>query len=116
MTKLIFETKESGRCYSEQEDGTECDWGTVLAWEPPRRVVFAWQITAAWQFGPEVAKSSEVEVRFTTVGTELTRVDLEHRHFERLGESGRTMRAGVDNPSGWNGLLALYTNRAEQRT
>ncbi len=45
MRKAIIEGRRGGRCYSEQTDGSECDWGQVLVWEPPRRFVMAWQIS-----------------------------------------------------------------------
>jgi hypothetical protein len=114
MRRAIIEGHAGGRCYTEQEDGTECDWGTVLAWDPPRRFVMAWQITHAWTFEPDTAKSSEVEVTFTPLASGGTRVDLEHRFFARHGAGGLSMRASVDAPNGWNGLLALFAQRANQ--
>jgi len=116
MKKTIIEGRLGGRCYSEQVDGTECDWGQILAWEPPHRFVMAWQINPSWKYEPDLAKSSEVEVRFTPEADGSTRVDLEHRGFERYGEGGETMRSGVDAPNGWNGLLQLFAARAEERT
>src|SRR5258708_6358456 len=52
MKKAIVEGAVRGRCYTEQTDGTECDWGSILVWEPPRRFVMAWQIRADWQYEP----------------------------------------------------------------
>jgi hypothetical protein len=114
MRRAIIEGHAGGRCYTEQEDGTDCDWGTVLAWDPPRRFVMAWQITHAWTFEPDTAKSSEVEVTFTPLANGGTRVDLEHRFFARHGAGGLSMRESVDAPNGWNGLLALFAQRANQ--
>lgn len=114
MKRVIIEPKAGGRCYSEQVDETECDWGSVLAWEPPRRFVMAWQITHEWQFQPDLAKSSEVEVTFVALDDGRTRVDLEHRHFERHGAGGTAMRTGVDSPNGWGDLLALYATAADK--
>lgn len=114
MTKAIIEGRTGGRCYSEQEDGTECDWGSILVWDPPRRFVLAWQVTPDWQYEPDLARSSEVEVRFTPEPGGLTRVDLEHRYFERHGAGYEAMRSGVDQPGGWSGLLQLFKDRAEQ--
>jgi len=108
LKRTIIETKEGGRCYSEHTDGSRCDWGTVLLWEPPNRVVLAWQIRAEWQYEPDLAKSSEVEVRFNEEPGGMTRVDLEHRHLERHGAGGSIMRQAVDAPNGWGGLLDLY--------
>ncbi|MBV9494073.1 MAG: SRPBCC family protein [Acidobacteria bacterium] len=113
MTRALIEGHVGGRCYSEQEDGTDCPWGHVLVWEPPHRFVIAWQINAQWGYEPDVDKSSEVEVRFTEVGDGKTRVDLEHRAFERMGEGGDAMRAGVGAEGGWGSLLDVYAKRVE---
>ena len=114
MTKGIIEGRPGGRCYSEQADGTECDWGRILVWDPPQRFVMAWQVSPAWQYEPDLARSSEVEVRFTAEPDGSTRVDLEHRYFERHGAGAEAMRAATDSPNGWNGLLELFRARAEQ--
>jgi uncharacterized protein YndB with AHSA1/START domain len=108
MKENIIEGRTGGRCYSSQEDGSECDWGQILVWEPPHRFVMAWQITPEWGYEPDLAKSSEVEVRFTAVGGGATRVDLEHRHFERMGLGGAAMRTGVESAGGWGSLLELF--------
>jgi uncharacterized protein YndB with AHSA1/START domain len=114
MKRIIIEPRAGGRCYSEQMDNSECDWGRVLVWEPPRRLVLAWQITHDWGFQPDLAKSSEVEVRFTPIGNG-TRVDVEHRHFERHGAGGESMRTSVDAPNGWSLILSMYEKRANER-
>jgi uncharacterized protein YndB with AHSA1/START domain len=114
MTKGILEARVGGRCYSEQEDGTECDWGSIVAWEPPHRVVFAWQITPEWKYEPNLAHSSEVEIRFTALPRGDTRVDLEHRHLERHGAGAADLRAGIDGPGGWGGLLDLFAKGAQR--
>ena len=116
MTRAIVEGRPGGRCYTEQEDGTECDWGTVVVWEPPHRFVMAWQITGQWQFEPDLAKSSEVAVRFTREADGATRVDLEHRYLHRHGADANAIRTAVDAPNGWGGLLDLFAARAEQTT
>ncbi|HEX7020458.1 MAG TPA: SRPBCC family protein [Gemmatimonadaceae bacterium] len=111
MTKAIIEGRAGGRCYSQQEDGTECPWGRVLVWEPPHRLIIAWQITATWGFEPDLARASEVEVRFIDAGDGRTRVELEHRHFERMGPDGTTMRTAVSAPGGWGTLMGLFAAR-----
>jgi uncharacterized protein YndB with AHSA1/START domain len=113
MKKAIVECRRGGRCYTEQEDGTQCDWGSILAWEPPRRFVMAWQISGNWEFEADVARSSEVEVRFTPAPGGRTRVDLEHRFFDRLVSGGEAMRTGVDSEGGWGSLLKLFAERVE---
>jgi len=114
MQKAIIEERTGGRCYTIQTDGSECDWGTVLTWDPPHRLVIAWQVTHEWGYEPDLAKSSEVEVRFTSEAEGQTRVDLEHRHFERHGAGGASMRTAVDSEGGWGGLLKLYADRVAQ--
>jgi uncharacterized protein YndB with AHSA1/START domain len=114
MTEAIIETHAGGRCYTRQEDGTECDWGQILEWDPPHRLLLAWQITPEWGYEPDLAKASEVEIRFSPAAGGGTRVDLEHRHFERMGPGGDSMRAGVDAPGGWGTLLEQYKERVEQ--
>jgi len=114
MKKAIIEGRAGGRAYSEQEDGTDCPWGEVLVWEPPVRFVLAWKINPDWTYQPDVAKSSEVEVRFTAEADGRTRVDLEHRYFARHGAGGDTMRAGVSGEGGWFTLLDIYAKRVAE--
>jgi uncharacterized protein YndB with AHSA1/START domain len=114
MTRAVIECRAGGRCYNQQADGADCDWGQILEWEPPRRFVLAWKITPEWGYEPDPAKASEVEVRFTPLADGSTRVDLEHRHFERHGAGGATMRTGVDSPGGWNDLLQLFAAEANK--
>ena len=78
----------------------------MLAWEPPSRVLLAWRIGANWQYDPDLL--TEVEVTFTPEAGGATRVELEHRHLERMGEGGEGMRAAFDSDGGWQGLLNLY--------
>jgi uncharacterized protein YndB with AHSA1/START domain len=113
MKRTIVEGRVGGRCYSEQTDGTECDWAKIVAWEPPRRLVMAWTINSQWQYEPDLSKASEVEVCFTPQADGSTRVDLKHRHFDRVGAGWENMRASVDSDEGWGGLLKLYMAAAE---
>ena len=115
MKKAIVEGRTGGRCYTEQVDGTDCDWGTVLVWEPPHRLVLAWQVSGEWKYEPEIARSSEVEVRFIPEGADRTRVELEHRYLSRVGAAHAAIRAMLESPQGWGGSLALYVAQAEGR-
>jgi uncharacterized protein YndB with AHSA1/START domain len=103
MKEAVIEPRQGGRWYEKGEDGSECDWGKVLAWEPPQRVVLSWQINSKFAIDQSVA--SEVEVRFIAEGDGMTRVELEHRIEAPDGEA---MRAAVDSPGGWSGLLEAY--------
>jgi len=114
LKQAIVEGRSGGRCYSLQVDGTECDWGKVLIFEPPRRFVLAWQIGGNWKYEPDLAKASEVEVCFTAQPDGSTRVDLEHRAFERHGDAAAAMQTSVGSPSGWGGLLDLFAKRTAQ--
>jgi uncharacterized protein YndB with AHSA1/START domain len=113
LERTVLEPRLHGRCYGRTVDGVETLWGTVTAWEPPRRFVLAWQITPDWQCETDLAKASEVEVRFTAESHGSTRVDLEHRHFHRHGPGGETVRTAVDSPGGWSTLLEGFVVQAD---
>ena len=112
LDALVIEPKAGGRWYERGVDGSECDVGKVLVWEPPARLVLAWQLTAEWKFDP--ALITEVEVRFIADGADATLVELEHRNLERYGERADGFRATIDSPEGWGGLLQLFKQTAEQ--
>jgi uncharacterized protein YndB with AHSA1/START domain len=114
MVKTFLEGKVGGRCYSLQQDGSECDWAQITAWEPPARFVMAWLINGDWKYEPDLSKCSEVEVTFTPERDGSTLVELEHRHFERMVAGAETMRSMVNQEGGWSGLLALYQAQAER--
>jgi DNA-binding transcriptional ArsR family regulator/uncharacterized protein YndB with AHSA1/START domain len=105
---VVVEPRNGGRWFERDASGTECDWGRVLTWDPPRRVVLAWQIGPDWQFDPEPTRASEVEVRFIPDGEQATRVELEHRGFERHGEGSGTVRDGVGGDGGWTRCLERF--------
>jgi uncharacterized protein YndB with AHSA1/START domain len=107
---VTIEPWVGGRWYERGEDGSECDWGHVLAWEPPRRLVLAWQLDAQWEFDPALV--TEVEVRFDAKPGGGTTVTLEHRCLERFGAAAQTVRASVGSDEGWPGLLERYRRLA----
>ena len=102
----MLEPRQGGRWYEIGVDGTECDWGRVLQWEPPSRLVLAWQIGGTWQFDPTLV--TEVEVRFVPETPNRTRVELEHRDLERFGDAQEPIRAAFESPGGWQGLLDAF--------
>lgn len=106
LDDILIEPREGGRALERDADGTEREWGRVLAVEPPHRLVFSWQIAPDRSYEPDPARSSEVEVRFVPQGQTTTRVELEHRAFERHGEHAAAYREGLD--AGWDELLAAY--------
>jgi uncharacterized protein YndB with AHSA1/START domain len=109
VVESIIEPRVGGRWYTKHADGSEAVVGHVSVWAPGERFVVSWEVSADWKPDARVAFASEVEVRFTAEAPQRTRVDLEHRNFERMGAApGEKMRTGVDG--GWPGLLALYAN------
>jgi uncharacterized protein YndB with AHSA1/START domain len=106
--EAVLEPVVGGRLFSRATDGRESDWGRVLAWEPPSLLRFAWLLTPLWTFEPDPARASEVEVRFADLGDGSTRVELEHRGFERYAEGGETMRESVGSEGGWGVLLERF--------
>src|SRR6185312_7143059 len=109
LERPVIEPFNGGRWYELGVDGAQCDVGKVLAWEPPRRVLLAWQLDQDWTFDPELI--TEVEVSFAPEG-EGTRVSLEHRNLGRLGDHGEAVRKRIDSPDGWGLLLKLYSETA----
>jgi uncharacterized protein YndB with AHSA1/START domain len=106
----IIEPREGGRWYHVGQDGSTCETGTVRVWDPPSRLVLVWRLNAQWQYDPNL--DTEVEVRFIPDGA-ATKVELEHRHIERMGEGGEAARAAVDAPNGWSGILEEFRRSAE---
>ena len=106
---VLIEPRAGGRWYEKGVDGSECDWGKVLVWEPPSRVVLSWHLNS--QFKVDDAVDSEVDVRFIAESADSTRVELEHR---LTAVDGEAIRAQVDAPNGWSGLLALYAQSASR--
>lgn len=108
VAAMVLEPRQGGRVYDEAADGSVCQWGRVLAWEPPQRLVFSWDISTQWQVETDPTRTSEVEVRFTAESPSRTRVELEHRHIERHGEGWQGMREVVGSPGGWRRTLDSF--------
>jgi uncharacterized protein YndB with AHSA1/START domain len=107
IAETVFEPRAGGHIYDRGVDGSECRWARVLAYEPPNRVVFSWDISPQWQIETDLEKTSEVEVRFVSEAPERTRVELEHRNLDRHGAGWEGARAAVDSEGGW----PLYLRR-----
>lgn len=100
LAEMVFEPRVGGHIIDRGTDGRECRWARVLAYEPPQRVCFSWDIASDWQVEPDPARTSEVDVRFTADGPDRTHVVLTHRHLDRHGDGWQAMRDAVG--SGWS--------------
>jgi hypothetical protein len=108
---VLMEPRLGGRWLEIAEDGTETTVGTIIVWEPPRRLTVVWQINAQWK--PDAAMRSEVDVRFTADGPDATVVELVHHKFETMGaEAGALLRKDV--AGGWPGLMERFALEAER--
>ncbi len=110
----VIEPRVGGRWYERGEDGSTCDWGSVLSWEPPSRLVLSWDITADWQYDPDL--KTEIEVRFVAEGVSGTRVELEHRRLDRYGARRDEMREIFDKTGDWGRLLEAFAARAAEES
>jgi uncharacterized protein YndB with AHSA1/START domain len=112
LKEMVLEPKAGGRAYGIGVDGSESDWGRVLEFDRPNRIVVSWDITLEWKHELDHAKTSEFEVRFIPEGADRTRVELEHRHLERHGDGWEAMRDAVGSPNGWQGGLDQFARSA----
>jgi uncharacterized protein YndB with AHSA1/START domain len=108
----VIEPRVGGRWYERGDDGSTCDWGRVVAWEPPTRLLLTWDITADWQFDPTL--NTELEIRFIPEGEDGTRVELEHRRLDRYGARRDEMRAIFETGGDWGKLLQAFAARAAE--
>jgi len=108
---VVIEKQPGGRWFERADDGTETQWGKVLAWEPPRRLLLAWQVGTGWKYDP--ASETEVEVTFAPEGTG-TLVTLEHRNLERLGVNAQAMATQLSG--GWPKIIQFFADYVEKET
>ena len=110
IAETVVETHVGGHIIDRGADGSECPWATVLAYEPPNRFVFSWNISPRWQLETDSDKQSEVVVTFTALAEDRTRVDINHRHLDRHGEGWEGVREGVSTEEGWPLYLSRYAD------
>jgi uncharacterized protein YndB with AHSA1/START domain len=106
----VIEPRVGGRWYERGDDGSICQWGSVLAWEPPWRLLLSWDVSADWRYDPSL--KTEIEVRFNAEGGDRTRVELEHRHLDRYGSRRDQMRRIFDTEGDWGRLLESFASAA----
>jgi uncharacterized protein YndB with AHSA1/START domain len=110
IAETVFEGYVGGAIVDRGIDGTECRWARILAFEPPTRVVFSWDIGPTWQLETDPAHASEVEVRFVAESDDRTRLELEHRHLDRHGPGWQSLRDGIADDQGWPLYLERYVS------
>jgi uncharacterized protein YndB with AHSA1/START domain len=115
LATAVLEPRTGGRWYERLVDGNECEWGRVLVYEPPHRLVLSWAITPTWAVEPDAERASTVEVRFSPEDEGHTRVELEHRDLDRHGDDWQAMRNSVSSDGGWTGILRRYAGEVEGR-
>ena len=115
IAESVFEPRAGGRVFDRGVDGSERQWGRVLAYDAPERIVFTWDISPRWQLETDPERSSEVEIRFVPEGAERTRVELEHRHLDRHGDGWEGLREGVAGDGGWPLYLGRYAEQVATR-
>jgi uncharacterized protein YndB with AHSA1/START domain len=108
IAETVFEPKVGGNIFDRGADGSECRWARILAYDPPHRVVFSWDIGPTWQVEADPELTSEVEVTFTAETPDRTRIELEHRHLDRHGPGWESVRDGVGHDQGWPLYLDRY--------
>lgn len=108
ITETVFEPRVGGQIIDRAEDGSECRWARILAFDPPVRVVFSWDIGPTWQVETDPELTSEVEVHFVAESPDRTRLELEHRRLDRHGPGWESVRDGIDASEGWPLYLDRY--------
>jgi uncharacterized protein YndB with AHSA1/START domain len=106
----VIEPHVGGRWYERGDDGSTCQWGSVLKWEPHSRLVLSWDINADWRYDPTL--NTEIEVLFIAEADNRTHVELEHRHLDRYGARRDEMRRIYDTEGDWGKLLAAFARVA----
>jgi len=108
IAETVLEPRVGGHIVDRAVDGSECRWARILAYDPPNRIVFSWDISPRWQLETDPDLTSEVEVRFVADGPERTLVELEHRNLDRHGTGWESVSEGVEGDQGWPLYLARY--------
>lgn len=106
---IILEPWKGGRWFERSIDGSECDWGRVLLWNPPYHLVISWQIGVGFEPNDDPDKASIVEVRFSEIHSNETGIHLIHSQFENHGEDWKSMRDSIEGEGGWQTLLQLLS-------
>lgn len=107
--EIVIEPKAEGRWFERDAEGNETQWGKVLAWEPPSRLLLGWQLNTAWRYDPDFL--TEVELSFEPANGGGTLVTLEHRNLERFGAGADERRKSLNG--GWPAMLGAFARYAD---
>jgi uncharacterized protein YndB with AHSA1/START domain len=113
MAAAILEPRVGGRWYELGTDGSECEWGMVLAWDPPHHVAVTWHLDGDFRYDPAAERASRVDVRFRAQDDGTTRVELEHSGLDHHGPSWRRLRDAISAPRGWQMHLRRFALAAQ---
>lgn len=112
MVATIVEPRVGGRWYELGDDGSECDWGMVLAWGPPHHLALSWHLDGDYRYDPDARRSSRVDIRFRAQADGTTLVEVEHSGLDRHGPTWRRLRDDIASTGGWPGMLRLFAGVA----
>jgi hypothetical protein len=112
MMEAVLEPRLDGRWFERDASGQECDWGKVLAWNPPSHVALSWHLNGEFKYDPDPARASRVDVHFVGDGVAATLVELVHSQLDRHGPDWPQLAAGVSSDGGWPGLLKTFAEKA----
>jgi len=115
IAETVFEPRVGGHIYDRGIDGSVCRWARVLAYEPPSRIVFSWDISPKWQIEEDLNRSSEVEIHFIAEESGKTRIELEHRNLDHHGDGWKEERESVRNENGWPIYLKRFSDLIEEQ-
>jgi uncharacterized protein YndB with AHSA1/START domain len=111
MAEAVLEPRLGGRWFERGVDGSECDWGQVLAWEPPAHVAVSWQIDGEFKKDDDTSHASRVDVWFTAADENTTVVELAHSGLDRHGETWQQLRTGISNAEGgWPDIIRRFVD------
>lgn len=106
MVEVVLEPGPGGRWYERDAEGQETQWGCVLEWDPPGRLLLGWQLNRQKRFDPDLV--TEVEILFKAADDGGTDVFLEHRDLERFGRDGAEWISTIGG--GWTQKLQEFVD------
>jgi uncharacterized protein YndB with AHSA1/START domain len=112
--EIVVEKREGGRWFERDSHGAECEWGRVLLWQPPRRLILSWNLQPDFKYSPDQTRASEVALQFSAEGPTATRLEFEHRYLERHGEGFEKLFASVDSAGGWTKILEAFVEKMKE--